>query len=96
MRLIDDADVIIKALDEALEDVRNDGADLMAVLKMELFKNFVKQIISYTPTVGTDSVVRCKDCIHNGLNRKSGNFYCDFGLGLYQLDDFCSKGERKE
>lgn len=95
MRFID-ADVIIKALDEALEDARNDGADLMDVLKMELLKNFMKQIISYTPTVDAVSVVRCKDCKYNSLNRKSGNALCDFGFGLYQLNDFCSKGERKE
>lgn len=41
-------------------------------------------------------VVRCKDCIHNSLNRVSGNTYCDLGIGLYQLYDFCSRGERRE
>lgn len=41
-------------------------------------------------------VVRCKDCIHNSLNRRSGNACCEFGFGLYQLNDFCSRGERRE
>lgn len=41
-------------------------------------------------------VVRCKDCIHNSLNRKSGNAYCDLGIGLFQLYDYCSRGERRE
>lgn len=41
-------------------------------------------------------IVRCKDCKHNSLTRLSGNVFCDYGIGLYQLSDFCSKGERKE
>lgn len=53
MRLID-ADVIIKALDDALDEAREDGANLMDVLKMELFKNFNKQIISHTPSVDAE------------------------------------------
>lgn len=48
------------------------------------------------PTIEAVPVVRCKDCIHNSLNRKSGNAWCDFGFGLYQLDDFCSRGEKRE
>lgn len=43
-----------------------------------------------------EEIVRCKDCKHNSLNRMSGNTYCDIGIGLYQLNDFCSKGERKD
>lgn len=43
-----------------------------------------------------DEVVRCKDCIHNSLNRRSGNAYCELGIGLFQLNDFCSRGERRE
>lgn len=41
-------------------------------------------------------VVRCKDCKHNSLNRMSGNIFCDLGMGMFQLYDFCSKGERKD
>ena len=41
-------------------------------------------------------VVRCKDCKHNSLKRMSGNVFCDLGMGLSQLYDFCSKGERRE
>ena len=40
--------------------------------------------------------VRCKDCKHNSLKRMSGNTCCDLGMGLFQLYDFCSLGERKE
>lgn len=40
-------------------------------------------------------VVRCKDCKHNSLKRMSGNTYCDLGIGLFQLYDFCSLGERR-
>ena len=41
-------------------------------------------------------IVRCKDCKHNSLGRFLGNTYCDLGIGLYQLDNFCSRGERRE
>ena len=41
-------------------------------------------------------VVRCKDCKHNSLKRMSGNTYCDLGMGLFQLYDFCSMGERRK
>ena len=41
-------------------------------------------------------VVRCKDCKHNSLNRIIGNTYCDLGIGLSQLYDYCSHGERRE
>lgn len=81
MRLID-ADVIIKALDEALEDARNDGADLMDVLKMELFKNFVKQIISYTPTVDADGL----NAAHEDIGYEKG--YRDgYAEALYERDN---------
>lgn len=42
-----------------------------------------------------EKVVRCKDCKHNSLKRMSGNTYCDIGMGLFQLYDFCSLGERR-
>ena len=41
-------------------------------------------------------IVRCMDCKHNSLGRFFGNTYCDLGIGLYQLDNFCSRGERRE
>ena len=41
-------------------------------------------------------IIRCKDCIHNSLNQKCGNVYCNLGIGLYQLDDYCSYGERRK
>lgn len=41
-------------------------------------------------------LVRCKDCKHNSLNRVSGNAFCNLGVGLSQIYDFCSHGERRE
>lgn len=55
-----------------------------------------KEMLMDAPTVDAVEVIRCKDCKHNSLNRKSGNAWCDFGFGLYQLDDFCSRGEKRE
>lgn len=43
-----------------------------------------------------EELVRCADCKHNSLKRMSGNTYCDLGVGLFQLYDFCSFGERRE
>lgn len=55
-----------------------------------------RKIIIGTPEIDAVEVVRCKDCKHNSLNRKIGNAYCDLGIGLNQLYDYCSRGERKE
>ena len=52
--------------------------------------------ISRLHAIDAVPVVRCKDCIHNSLNRRSGNAFCEFGIGLFQLNDFCSRGERRE
>lgn len=46
-------------------------------------------------SVPTIDIVRCKECKHNSLKRMSGNTYCDLGMGLFQLYDFCSLGERR-
>lgn len=56
----------------------------------------MKDELENAPTVDAEPVVRCKDCKHNSLNRKSGNAYCDLGIGLFQLYDYCSHGERTE
>lgn len=52
-------------------------------------------VIKKLPSVDAVEVVRCKDCKHNSLKRMSGNTYCDLGMGLFQLYDFCSLGERR-
>lgn len=54
------------------------------------------QYVEYRRQINWSSLVRCKDCKHCGLSRMTGNTYCDLGIGLYNLDDFCSRGERKE
>ena len=43
-----------------------------------------------------NEIVRCKDCKHNCLKRVSGNAYCDLGIGLFQLYDYCSCGKRRK
>ena len=48
------------------------------------------------PIVDAEPVVRCKDCKHNSLNRIIGNTYCNLGIGLSQLYDYCSHGEGRE
>ena len=41
-------------------------------------------------------IVRCKGCKHSSFGITLGKIYCDFGFGEYQLNDFCSQGERRE
>ena len=55
-----------------------------------------KSDIEKAQTVDVVQVVRCKDCKHNSLNRVSGNAFCDLGIGLSQIYDFCSHGERRD
>lgn len=57
--------------------------------------NFAISRLSELPSAQSE-IIRCKDCKHNSLNRKSGNTYCNLGIGLYQLDDYCSYGERRK
>lgn len=53
-------------------------------------------LIRSMPAVDAVEVVRCKDCKHNSLNRIIGNAYCDLGIGLSQLYNYCSHGERRK
>lgn len=104
MRKID-ADKLVQSIDrqfELLQIFRN-GDKTLKELGGETLKQLgdilhacLMQEIANAPTVDAEPVVRCKDCIHNSLNRRSGNAYCEFGFGLYQLNDFCSRGERRE
>ena len=52
--------------------------------------------IIFAPKADVVEVVWCKDCKHNSLKRVSGNAFCELGIGLSQIYDFCSKGERRE
>ena len=45
--------------------------------------------------IEVDEIVECKDCKHNKLPENAGNILCELDIELYQLNDFCSKGERK-
>lgn len=41
-------------------------------------------------------VVLCRDCVHCSVNRYHGTTaFCDLGIGILQLDGYCSRGERK-
>lgn len=66
------------------------------IFPTKAFEKAFKELINDAPTIDAVEVVRCKDCKHNSLKRMSGNTYCDLGIGLFQLYDFCSLGERKD
>lgn len=48
--------------------------------------------INAMPTV---DIVRCKECVHKGVDAND-ELYCELhNMGIY-ADDFCSYGERRE
>lgn len=52
--------------------------------------------VEYRKTVDWEPLVRCKDCKHNSLRMVGGNAFCELGIGLSQIYDFCSLGERRD
>lgn len=56
----------------------------------------VQRIFDSTPTVDAVEVVRCKDCKHRKRPLFAGNgIYCEEQRRHFELDDFCSYGERR-
>lgn len=57
-------------------------------------------ITELLPSADVVEVVRCKDCVFNGHNGLNGNYAkcCRETLNqpFMELDDFCSRGERKD
>lgn len=81
--------------DELLElyDIDLDGleTDKQWTIPLEVVKQNIKDML----TVDVTTVVRCKDCIHNG----SIDTDCPFGwkdkkFNMPKPNDFCSYGER--
>ena len=89
MRLID--------ADRALEIVRDQG---IAHPNAYYLTNYATLILREAPTIDAVTVVRCKDCKHAWIH-PCGYVYCHRdGRNAYEmtfnLDSFCSYGERKE
>ena len=89
MRLID--------ADRALEIVRDQS---IAYLNAYHLTNYATLILREAPTVDAVEVVRCRDCKHAWIH-PCGYVYCHRdGRNAYEmtfnLDSFCSYGERKE
>ena len=89
MRLID--------ADRALEIVRDQS---IAHPNAYHLTNYATLILREAPTVDAVEVVRCKDCKHAWIH-PCGYVYCHRdGRNAYEmtfnLDSFCSYGERKE
>lgn len=94
MKLVD-VDVVVKALDGALEE----QTGIIDFLRGQLLVGFTKQVLSDAPAVDAVEVVRCKDCKYGEPN---GQYGCKcYHYKLYEThemspNDFCSHGERKE
>lgn len=81
----------------ALEIVRDQG---IAHPNAYLLTNYATSILREAPTVDAVEVVRCRDC-KNAWIHPCGYVYCHRdGRNAYEmtfnLDSFCSYGERKE
>ena len=59
-----------------------------------------KKSIDEQPTADVVEVVRCKDCKHGELginpNDNTECVYCDTLDEVWEVDDFCVMGERRE
>lgn len=54
-------------------------------------------IVERLPAADAVKVVRCKDCRYRDfLDSDYGGYYCEINRIEIHLDDFCSKGERKD
>ena len=89
MRLID--------ADRALEVVRDQGIAHPSAYHLT---NYATLILREAPTIDAVPVVRCRDCKHAWIH-PCGYVYCHRdGRNAYEmtfnLDSFCSYGERKE
>ena len=93
MRLID-ADTLLNKLDSICVEKMNSAHPCYICTLCPL--SDMVDVIDDAPTVDAVPVVRCKDCKHNSLSRRSGNAWCELGIELFQLYDFCSKGERRD
>lgn len=98
-----DKAALLKSFDETIKSAeiwRDDCRDLGTTTEYadRAFIDFTESRLRVKnfPTIDAVEVVRCKDCKHNSLKRMSGNTYCDLGIGMSQLYDFCSLGERKD
>lgn len=60
----------------------------------------VKEVIKAIPVANVAPVVRCKDCKHNWTTTankgKPDRPRCKYTDYILDLDDFCSRGERKD
>ena len=75
-----------------------DADNLLAdcVFSSPQFERGMRAFIGDAPTIDAVPVVRCKDCKHNSLNRRSGNAWCELGIELFQLDGFCSHAKKEK
>ena len=62
------------------------------------YRDSLLRIIDEQAAVYAVEVVRCKDCIHGGMDVPDflDQYYCRTGLGWNKADFFCAYGERRE
>ena len=88
--------------DEALRMMRNSQNDNPCTEKTgkvawEEAHNCAISCVEACPPVDAVEVVRCKDCKHRKRPLFAGNgIYCEENRRHFELDDFCSYGERRE
>lgn len=95
-RLID-ADEAIKALsvayfDKRIQSAKDDPCVIDAMIDWAI------RTIKAMPTIDAVEVVRCKDCKFGVYEKGRGIYHirCEILEFLFQDDDYCSYGERRE
>lgn len=93
MRLIN-ADALIPMMKKATTD------KAVGIFPILIGFNEIKQTIDEAPTIDYVQVVRCKDCKHNWVTSYNHGVQdeprCKFTSCKFGLDDYCSRGERRE
>lgn len=88
-----DADMLLRIL-ETDEEYNKDNPQ-----RVDGIIDAVQEIIAM-PTADAVEVVRCKDCKHGELginpNDNTECVYCDTLDEVWEVDDFCVMGERRE
>ena len=92
MRLID-ADELIEFINGRISDGSEDPASQYTIIRDETLMEIGSKVKSM-PTVDAEPVTRCKDCVWN-REKEWVDCYMS-GMHGRNINNFCSRGERKD
>ena len=90
-----DADVLIKSLDDAIQDAKRKGEIC------DYWEDDRSNLLHYldtAPTINAVEVVRCENCKHSEVEDSGFEdimYWCDTFSDLVPSDGYCHDGERR-